>query len=290
MTAGVVESRTCFLSVTYATLEKFFVEKTHVAHLNCSRERNTRHKPAFSMKNILTMKKTIISLAAILAAAALLFSSFSRKTTQPVVLGGASFEDFLKQFPTQTLPYALDEKTLQARLELEIVRQNDYENYVAPTRQRLSWEYFKFLPYLKESSMFSRNPVTAEPVAAFKTDQYHAVIYITGRGFSRNYGEYCVTVFNKKGKHIATNATGSVNPTTLISFDLDKNLRATTKTWQVNWEKNYDEHGLDDNKIASLALLETKSLDATQPPKTEDAEETPPAIEPAADTKEGTSK
>lgn len=236
------------------------------------------------------MKKTIISLAALLAATALLFSSFSRKTTQPVVLGGATFEDFLKQFPARTLPYALDEKTLQARLELEIVRQTDPENYVAPTRQRLSWEYYKFLPYLKESSMFSRNPITAEPVAAFKTDQYHAVIYVTGRGFSRNYGEYFVTVFNHKGKHIATNAIGSVYPTTLISFDLDKNLWVTTKTWQVNWENNYDEHGLEGNKITSLALLETKSLDATKLPKTEDTEEEPPAFEPSTETKVGTSK
>jgi hypothetical protein len=236
------------------------------------------------------MKKTIISVATLLAASALLFSSFSRKTTPAVVLGEAKFEDFLKQFPAQTLPYALDEKTLQARLELEIVRQTDPENYVAPTRQRLNWEYYKFLPELKQSSMFSRNPVTAEPVAAFKTDQYHVVIYLTGRGFSRNYGEYCVSVFNKKGKHLATNPAGSVYPTTLVSFDLDNNLRVSSKTWQVNWEKNYDEYGLEENKIASLALLETKSLDAIKPPQTENTDEEPQPTEPSTDTKEGASK
>ena len=214
------------------------------------------------------MKKTIIFLAAVLAAAALFFSSFSKRATQPLVVGDATFQDFLKQFPAQSLPFALDEKTLQARLELEVTRYNNPDNYVAPKRQRLSWEYFKFLPDLREASRFSRNPLTAEPVAAFQTEQYHAVIYLSGRGFSRNYGTYRVSVFDKKGKHIATNMAGSVSPSTLVSFKLDKNLGLTSQSWQVNWEKSYEEHGMEGNKIASLALLETTSLDATKAPKT----------------------
>ena len=236
------------------------------------------------------MKKTIFSVAILLAASALLFSSFSGKTTQPVVLGDVTFEDFLKQFPAGSLPYALDEKALQSRLELEVARLNDPENYVAPIRQRLKWEYYQFLPSLKQSSMFSRNPVTAEPVAAINTDRYHVVIYLTGRGFSRNYGEYYVAVFNNKGRHIATNLVGSVYPTTLVSFELDKILQVNTKTWQVNWEKDYDEHGLEDNKITGLAFLEAKSFDATKPPKTANDEETPRPDEPSAKNREGSTK
>jgi len=236
------------------------------------------------------MKKTIVALAGVLALSALLFSSFSSTSTQPTVSGGADFDDFLKEFPAQTLPYALDEKTLQARLELEIARQNDPENYVAPARKRLSWEYYKFLPELKQASMFSRNPVTAEPVAAFKTEQNHVVLYVTGRGFSRNYGNYFVSVFDKKGRHKATNEVASVHPSTIVSFQLDKNLRAVSTTWQVNWEKDYDENGMEGNKIAGLALLETKSLDASKPPKIEEIEEEPQPAEPSGETQEGTSK
>lgn len=234
------------------------------------------------------MKKTIIFLAAVLAAVALFFSSFSRKTTQPLVLGDATFQDFLKQFPTQKLPFALDEKTLQARLDLEITRYNDPDNYSAPKRQRLSWEYFKFLPDLREASRFSRNPVTAEVVAGFQTEQYHAVIYLSGRGFSRNYGTYHVSVFDKKGKHIATNVAGSVSPNTLVSFKLEKNLGLISQSWQVNWEKDYDKHGLEGNKISSLALLETISLDATKAPKS--VEEEPVPVEPSEASEEGSSR
>jgi len=236
------------------------------------------------------MKKTIIFLAAALAATALFFSSFSKRATQPLVVGDATFQDFLKQFPSEKLPFALDEKMLQARLELEVTRYNNPDNYSAPKRQRLSWEYFKFLPDLREASRFSRNPLTAEPVAAFQTEQFHAVIYLAGRGFSRNYGTYHVSVFDKKGKHIATNVAGSVSPNTLGSFKLEKNLALISQSWQVNWEKDYGKHGMEDNKIVSLISLETTSLDATKAPRAAEDEEEPQSEEASEADEEGSSR
>jgi hypothetical protein len=257
---------------------------------NNYRKRNTGREAAFLLKNNLTMKKTIVCSVAILAVTALLFSSFSKKTGQPLVKGDANFKDFLKQFPNQNLPYELDAKTLQARLEAEVARYNDQTgDYVMPERKRLSWEYYKFLPDLKEASRFSRNPLIAEPIVAFQTDQHHAVIYLATRGYARNYGTYFVSVFDKKGKHVATNEAGSVYPITLISFSLDKNLQATATSWQVNWEKDYDEHGLEGNKIAGLTLLETRSFDAMKLPQIENEEEETPPTESTEETVNGAS-
>ncbi|GAB4487616.1 MAG: hypothetical protein OHK0019_02880 [Saprospiraceae bacterium] len=75
----------------------------------------------------------------------------------------------------------------------------------------------------------------------------------------------------------------------LVSFKLDKNLGLTWQLWQFNWEKDYGKHGMEENKIVSLALLETTSLDATIASKAAKKEEEPVPAEPFEATKEGSS-
>ena len=74
-----------------------------------------------------------------------------------------TFQDFLAQFPKAGLPYAFRAEDLQAQME---------KRTTAPVGQRLTWEYYHFLPMLEESARHNRMPVYPEAVAAFETKEY----------------------------------------------------------------------------------------------------------------------
>ena len=240
-----------------------------------------------------TMKKTLFILAAGLTLAALFLSSFSRKTsTLPADSGEISFKQFLKQFPKAALPYSIDKQTLQAHVEEEIARQTSDEDTYKPqqTAKRLEWKYYEFLPALKNASRFSRMPLFAIPVAQFTSDEFIAVLYMSGRGYSRNFGDYSVALFDKSGKHIATNNVAYVYSTKMATTTIDTDLTASTESWQINWEKDYTEAGFEDNSIKDYTLLEKSATDLRIAPEVEDEDPVPPLIEEDTAPETGTSK
>jgi len=154
-----------------------------------------------------------------------------------------TFQEFLAQFPKASLPYSFDAEVLQNQLE---------NRTAAPKATRLAWDYYHFLPMLEESARYSCMPVYPEPVAAFETAENYAVLYNTGRMFTKNLKSYHIAVFDKAGNHLATNFVAGVNPGTLTVATIDENLRATVQAYMLNWAKDYNENGLDGNSINSM--------------------------------------
>ncbi|MBK8193668.1 MAG: hypothetical protein IPK76_10845 [Lewinellaceae bacterium] len=239
------------------------------------------------------MKKTLFLLAAGLTLAALFLSSFSRKTgAQPADSGEPSFKQFLKQFPKAALPYSIDKQTLQAHVEDEIARQTLGDDTYKPqqSNKRLEWKYYEFLPALKNASRFSRMPLFAIPVAQFASDEFIAVLYMSGRGYSRNFGDYSVALFDKSGKHIATNDVAYVYSTKMATTTIGSDLTASTESWQINWEKDYTDAGFEDNTIKDFTLLEKSATDLRIAPEVKDDDSVPPPIEENTEPETGTSK
>lgn len=165
-----------------------------------------------------------------------------------------TFQEFLAQFPTASLPYTFDAEELQNQLEN---RSN------APKAQRLAWDYYEFLPMLEESARYSRMPVYPEPVAAFETEEHFAVLYNTGRVFTKNYKSYHIAVFDKAGNHIATNFVAGVNPGTMTIATIDESLHASVQAYQINWAKDYTENGIDGNSINSMTPAGRQTITLT---------------------------
>ena len=165
-----------------------------------------------------------------------------------------TFQDFLAQFPKAGLPYTFSADDLQTQME---------KRATAPKAKRLAWEYYQFLPMLEESARFSRMPVYPEPVAAFETKENYAVLYNTGRGFTKNYKSYHIAVFDKQGNHLATHFVAGVNTTTLTASTIDETLNAKVQAYQINWTKDVQENGTEGNAIISLTPAGKQSVNLT---------------------------
>lgn len=125
---------------------------------------------------------------------------------------GANFQDFLSQFPKAELPYSISVEDMQA-----------------PSAGRLDWDFYAFLPELERSAEFFAMPVYPEPVASIENDQYVAVVYNVARGIRKDKS-YSISVFNKKGDHIATNfIAGNIN-NKVTTVTIDANFQAVAKT------------------------------------------------------------
>ena len=165
-----------------------------------------------------------------------------------------TFQDFLAQFPKANLPYSFNTDDLQAQME---------KRATAPKAKRLAWEYYQFLPMLEESARFSRMPVYPEPVASFETKENFAVLYNTGRGFTKNLKSYHIAVYDKQGNHLATHFVAGVNTTTLTAATIDETLHAKVQAFQINWAKDVQENGTDGNSIINLTPAGKQSIELT---------------------------
>lgn len=161
-----------------------------------------------------------------------------------------TFQDFLAQFPKAALPYTFNAEDLQAQLEIR----------PAAKVARLGWEYYQFLPELERSASYSNMPVCPEPVAAFETKEYHAVLYNIARGFSRGTKTYSISVFTKKGEYVGTHFVAGVNPETLTVATISESLNAKVNEYKVTWENNYRENGHIGNKVSGLTLVENATI------------------------------
>ena len=165
-----------------------------------------------------------------------------------------TFQEFLAQFPKASLPFSFNASDLQTQMEK---RAN------APKAKRLGWEYYQFLPMLEESARYSSMPVYPEPVAAFETKEYYAVLYNTGRGFTKNFKSFHLAVFDKQGNHIATHFVAGVNVNTLTACTIDETMHAKVQVYQLNWAKDVQENGTEGNSIIDLTPGGKQLLDLT---------------------------
>ena len=161
-----------------------------------------------------------------------------------------TFQDFLAQFPKAELPYTFSVESLQSQIE---TRANN-------KIQALGWEYYEFLPELERSAIYSSMPVHPEPVAAFETDNYTAVVYNLARGLARGKKTYSVSVFTKEGEYIGTHFVAGVNPHILTSVTINEDLVANVLEYKITWEKEYSSNGPIDNSISNLTLIENGKL------------------------------
>lgn len=194
------------------------------------------------------MKKTT-AIPTILIALASLFAFNASAQNAP------TFQDFLAQFPSATLPYSFNAQELQGQLETR----------AAAKATRLGWEFYQFLPELERSAAFSNMPVHPEPVAKFETEDHIAVLYNIARGFNRGTKTYSISVFDKKGNYIGSHFIAGVNPNSLTMATISEDLNADVKEYQVNWANDYRSFGAQGNKVTGLTLLEMQSLDLLAP-------------------------
>jgi hypothetical protein len=163
------------------------------------------------------------------------------------------FQDFLQQFPKASLPFSFNAEGLQAQIE----------GRTAAKANRLAWEYYEFLPELERSAEFSSMPVHPEPVAAFETEKYHAVLYNIARGLSRGAKTYSITLFTKEGEYVSTHFVAGVNPQTLTSVTIDEDLQAAVKAYNVNWANDFATNGRIGNRVIGLSIQNMMVLDLT---------------------------
>ncbi|GAB4487620.1 MAG: hypothetical protein OHK0019_02890 [Saprospiraceae bacterium] len=162
-----------------------------------------------------------------------------------------TFQDFLAQFPTATLPYSFNAEDLQSQLQ----------NRTAAKATRLGWEFYQFLPELERSAQFSSMPVHPEPVAKFETENNIAVLYNIARGLSRGTKTYSITIFDKQGNYIGTHFVAGVNPNMLTVATITENLNADVKEYKVNWANDFRANGFQNNQITNIELTASQTLD-----------------------------
>lgn len=166
-----------------------------------------------------------------------------------------SFQDFLAQFPTATLPYSFNAEDLQGQLQ----------NRTAAKATRLGWEFYQFLPELERSAQFSSMPVHPEPVAKFETENNIAVLYNIARGLSRGTKTYSITIFDKQGNYIGTHFVAGVNPNMLTVATITETLNADVKEYKVNWTNDFRTNGFQDNQVTNIELTATQTVDLVAP-------------------------
>lgn len=166
---------------------------------------------------------------------------------------GPSFQEFLSQFPKAELPYSFTAEGLQGQLEKPVTAR----------AKRLAWDFYQFLPELERSAQYSNMPVHPEPIAAFETTEYFAVLYNIARGASKNTKSYSITVYDKQGNYIGTNFVAGLSPLTITTAEINAGLIATVTEYSVNWTNDYRQNGLEGNTVASLTKTASQELNLT---------------------------
>lgn len=196
------------------------------------------------MKNIIVIPALILAFA----------TSF---TTSAVAQDNdtPSFTEFIAQFPQATLPYTFGTEEMKGQLEI---------NTAAKTK-RLGWQYYQFLPELERSAEYSNMPVYPEPVAAFETKEYFAVLYNIARGTGKGTKTYTLSLFDRAGNHIATNYVAGADAKTLTATTITADLKAEATEYKVIWTLDLLENGREGNSVKNLEVKANQVIDLTIP-------------------------
>lgn len=195
--------------------------------------------------------KNIILIPALLLA---FVTSFSTNATAQES-DSADFAQFLAQFPQASLPYTFTADELKAQAE----------NKTATKTKRLGWQYYQFLPELERSAEYSNMPVYPEPVAAFETQDYYAVLYNIARGTGKGSKTYTLSLFDRAGNHIATNFVAGADTKTLTISTINTELKADVQEFKVIWTLDLLENGREGNSIKALEIKAQQVIDLTLP-------------------------
>lgn len=158
-----------------------------------------------------------------------------------------SFESFVAQFPSATLPFSINAQDLQ----------NQLESRSASKTARLGWEYYDYLPELERSAAYSSMPVHPQPIAAFHTEKYTAVLYNLARGLARGNRSYSISVYTNDGHYVGTHFIAGVSPDSLTAVTIDEELNADVHEYKIAWALDYRENGPIGNQISSVNLTGT---------------------------------
>ncbi|HMX41051.1 MAG TPA: hypothetical protein PKD78_12010 [Saprospiraceae bacterium] len=195
--------------------------------------------------------KNIILIPALLLA---FVSGFSTNATAQDS-DSADFAQFLAQFPQASLPYTFTADELKAQVE----------SNTATKTKRLGWQYYQFLPELERSAEYSNMPVYPEPVAAFETQDYYAVLYNIARGTGKGAKTYTLSLFDRAGNHIATNFVAGADTKTLTTSTINTELKADVQEYKVIWTLDLLENGREGNSIKALETKAQQVIDLTLP-------------------------
>ncbi len=186
------------------------------------------------------------------------------------------FAEFLKIFPPKKLPYALTEKDFRQQVahangkdalkwgdslkEGEIINMRSGKK----SQSRLISEFVKEDGYF---DLFQRMPSYHYPVAVAKSVDFYVTIYGVTTGFNPNrlFASYYVAVFDKSGKRISNHQIGSFSTGHVGTFVIDRKLNAVCSNYQIKWEKDYKEHGIQDNSIVAFEFVDSKAIDLMKP-------------------------
>lgn len=196
------------------------------------------------------MKNIIVIPALILAFAALFTTGASAQENET-----PSFTEFIAQFPQAALPYTFGTEELKGQLTV---------NTTAKAK-RLGWQYYQFLPELERSAEYSNMPVYPEPVAAFETKEYVAVLYNIARGTGKGAKTYTLSLFDHTGNHIATNFVAGADAKTLTATTLTADLKAEVAEYKVIWTLDLLENGREGNSVKNLEAKADQVIDLTIP-------------------------
>jgi hypothetical protein len=166
----------------------------------------------------------------------------------PLCAQEPTFQDFLGQFPSMSLPFSFQVEDLQQQIEAQ----------PGEKAKVLGWEYYHFLPELERSAQYSSMPVHPQPLAAFETEQYHAVLYNVARGLAKGSKTYSISVFAKDGAHIGTHFVAGVNAKKLTVATIDQELKALVREFDIRWEQGTRPGEL--RQIIGLQLQDTQTL------------------------------
>jgi hypothetical protein len=193
-------------------------------------------------------------------------TSFSAAIFAVEPTGDVTFQDLLKQFPKNNLPYSLSAETLKHELLVRYGIEKEEKNATQKTfNGRLNYKYRQLLP---DMSRFSRAPLMPTPIAALETSTNYALIYT----IDRYDVEYRVAIYNKAGEFLHKRVLASAHKDAIQSALIDENLNATITTHAIIWERDVEKEGYEKNKVKSFKVQKTEIVDITLPENTEKQE------------------
>lgn len=196
------------------------------------------------------MKNIILIPALLLAFASTFTTNLAAQETET-----PAFTEFIAQFPKAELPYTFTTEALKGQLEAN----------TATKAKRLGWQHYQFLPELERSAEYSNMPVYPEPVAAFETKEYVAVLYNIARGTGKGTKTYTLSLFDHAGNHIATNFVAGADTKTLTATTIAADLKAEVAEYKVIWTLDLLENGREGNSVKNLEAKAKQVIDLTIP-------------------------
>ena len=166
----------------------------------------------------------------------------------------------MKAFPKGELPYAITKEALKEKAE-NAALPYDKRPKTEPV-QRLEWKLTELLP-LAADARFSRMPTFTEPIKHIQTAENHILVYAKVRGFSDDWKNYCMSVFDLKGNHIHSEPIANAGHKEFITATVDKNLMLTRTVYSVTWEDAFDA----DEKIVAMTQKSSEVIDMKVAPQ-----------------------